>query len=99
MVVKYNPADLQAAGGDAGKLSLARWDRADGKWLVLPTTVNAGASTLTASSDRFGAIAVMAGAKQGTGGGRSGGFLPGPHPAVMFGALAIFATQYLKRRK
>ncbi len=99
MVVKYNPADLQAAGGDAGKLSLARWDRADGKWLVLPTTVNAGASTLTASSDRFGTIAVMAGAKQGTGGGRSGGFLPGPHPAVMFGALAIFATLYLKRRK
>lgn len=99
MVVKYNPADLQAAGGDAAKLSLARWNRADGKWTVLPTTVNAGASTLSASTDRFGTIAVMAGAKQGTGGGKSGGFLPGPHPAVMFGALAIFAAIYLKRRK
>jgi hypothetical protein len=99
MVVKCNPADLQAASGDAGKLSLARWDRADGKWTILPTTVNAGASTLTASTDRFGIIAVMAGAKQGTGGGTSGGFLPGPHPAVIFGALAIFAAVYLKRRK
>jgi len=99
MVVKYNPADLQAAGGDAGKLSLARWDRVDGKWTVLPTTVNAGASTLTASTDRFGIIAVMAGAKQGTSGGKSGGFLPGPHPAIMFGALAIFAAVYLKRRR
>jgi len=99
MVVKYNPADLQAAGGDAGKLSLARWDRVDGKWTILPTTVNAGASTLTSSTDRFGTIAVMAGAKQGTSGGKSGGFLPGPHPAIMFGALAIFAAVYLKRRR
>ena len=41
IVVKYNPADLQAAGGDAATLSLARWDRADVKWILLPTTVDA----------------------------------------------------------
>jgi hypothetical protein len=95
MVVKYNPTDLQAAGEDAAKLSLARWDRAEGKWTMLPTTVNTGATTLTAATDRFGIMAVMTGGKQGTG----GGFLPGPDPALIFGALAIFTVLYLKRRK
>jgi hypothetical protein len=94
MVVKYTPTDLQAAGGDDAKLSLARWDRADGKWTMLPTTVDAGAMILTATTDRFGIIAVMAGGKQGSG----GGFLPGPHPVLIFVALAIFAILYLKKR-
>jgi len=96
MVVKYNPSDLQSAGGDAGKLSLARWDRADGKWTILPTTVNTGSMTLTSSTDRFGIIAVMAGGKPGTG---KGSIIPGPHPALIFAALAIFAALYLRKRK
>jgi hypothetical protein len=97
IVVKYNPADLQAAGGDASTLSLARWDRADVKWILLPTTVDAAAMTLTAATDRFGVMAVMGHGEQETAEG--GGFLPGPHPAVLFGALAICAVFYLKRRK
>ncbi len=97
IVVKYNPADLQAAGGDAATLSLARWDRADVKWILLPTTVDAAAMTLTAATDRFGIMAIMGGGEQETGEG--GGLLPGPHPAVLFGALAIGAVFYLKRRK
>jgi hypothetical protein len=97
IVVKYKPADLQAAGGDASTLSLARWDRADVKWILLPTTVDAAAMTLTAATDRFGVMAVMGHGEQETAEG--GGFLPGPHPAVLFGALAICAVFYLKRRK
>lgn len=95
IVVKYNPADLQAAGGKAEKLSLSRWDRIDGKWVLLPTTVDSGRTTLTATTDRFGIMAVMAGEKSGTG----GSIIPGPHPAVIFGALLIFSIVYLKKGK
>jgi hypothetical protein len=97
IVVRYNPADLHAAGGDATTLSLARWDRADVKWILIPTTVDSVAMTLTATTDRFGIMAVMGGGNQEP--GRGSGFLPGPHPAVLFGALAICAVFYLKRRK
>jgi hypothetical protein len=97
IVVRYNPADLQAAGRDSTTLSLARWDRAGVKWILIPTSVDSGAMTLTATTDRFGIMAIMGGGNQEPGGG--GGFLPGPNIAVLFGALAICAVFYLKRRK
>jgi hypothetical protein len=97
IVVRYNPADLQAAGGDATTLLLARWDRANVKWMLTPATVDPVAMTLTATTDRFGIMAVMGGGNQEP--GRGGGSLPGPHPAVLFGALAICAVFYLKRKK
>jgi hypothetical protein len=103
VVVKFNPADLEAAGGQAGTLSLTRWDRADGRWTLLPTTLNADAMTLTATTDRFGIMAIMGGGEQETGGevtsGGGGSSIPGPHPAALFGALVIFAVLFLKRRK
>jgi len=97
IVVQYSPADLQAAGGDATTLSIARWDRSELKWILIPTTVDKMAMSLTATTDRFGIMAVMGGQVQET--GTSGGLLPGPHPAVLFGALAICAVFYLKKRK
>ena len=36
VVVKYSKADLDAAKGDASKLVLARYDRSDGRWTLLP---------------------------------------------------------------
>jgi hypothetical protein len=95
MVVKYNPADVQAASGNAGTLSLARWDRAEGKWIMLPTTVDSGKMTLATTTDRFGIIAVMAGGEAT----KRGSIIPGPHPAVIFGVLAMFAMHHLKKKK
>jgi hypothetical protein len=59
VTVKYSQADLKAANGDAAKLALARWDRQEGKWTMLPTTLNAGATTLTATTNRFSTWAVV----------------------------------------
>jgi len=60
LVVKYNPADLQAAGEDAGKLALARYDRTYSRWTILPTSVDTNTMTLTVTTDRFSTWAVMA---------------------------------------
>jgi hypothetical protein len=61
IVVKYSDADLAAAGGDASKLVLARYDQSDSsKWTLLQTTVDNNAKTLTATTNRFSIWTVMA---------------------------------------
>jgi len=77
--VKYSDADLSAAGGDASKLVLARYDTPDNKWSLLPTNVNKDTTTLSATTNRFGSWAVMAstgGVPAAAGSQKTGGFLP-----------------------
>jgi hypothetical protein len=60
ITVKYSSSDLNAAGGDATKLVLARYDQNDNAWTLLPTQVNAPATTLSATTNQFSIWAVMA---------------------------------------
>lgn len=64
--VIYSSADLDAAGGDASKLVLSRYDQSDGKWTLLKTNVNKDTMTLTATTNRMSVWAVMASSAQGT---------------------------------
>jgi P pilus assembly chaperone PapD len=70
--VQYSSADLEAAGGDASKLVLARYDEADNTWTILPTTVDKGSLTLTAITNRFSTWAVMASSGGSTAGSPTG---------------------------
>ncbi len=51
---------FRQADGDANKLSLARYDRTDSRWTLVPTSVDTNTMTLTATTDRFSTWAVMA---------------------------------------
>jgi hypothetical protein len=59
VLVKYSSADLDAAGSDVSKLTLARYDDSDNTWTILPTTLDKGALTLSSATNRFGIMAVM----------------------------------------
>jgi hypothetical protein len=74
--VKYSDADLAAAGGDASKLVLARYDQSDSTWTLLKTDVNKDTTTLSATTNRFSTWAVLASSAKGTQtGGQPGDFL------------------------
>jgi P pilus assembly chaperone PapD len=91
VVVKYSSADLEAAGSDVSKLTLARFDESEGKWTIVPTTVDRNALTLTATTNRFSIWVVMA-ANGGTSGGTgSGSNKPGLalDPTLVFAALGL----------
>jgi hypothetical protein len=60
VTVRYNQADLDAAGGNPGKLVLGRFDRIEGHWTILQTVVDQNARTLTATTNRFSIWAVIA---------------------------------------
>jgi len=59
VTVKYTPADLERAEGDASILRLARWDEAQSQWSVLKTKVDREAMTLSTSTNQFSLWAVM----------------------------------------
>ncbi len=59
VTVKYTGADLDRAGGDASKLTLARWDEADNQWAVLDTKIDEAAMTLTTHTNHLSIWAVM----------------------------------------
>lgn len=67
VTVHFTSDDLKAAGGDAGRLTLARWDKPPGVWTPLPTIVDQNTQTLTTSTNRFSLWAVLV-----TGGGAEG---------------------------
>jgi len=106
ITVKYSQADLTAAGNDASKLVLGRYD--SNAWTLLPTTVDTNAMTLTASTNRFstwaviaaqsssGAEAAPAGSARSSGTGKSGfmGLGLGLDPLLIIGAIGfvIIAT-------
>jgi hypothetical protein len=88
VTVRYSDADLKAAGNNAQKLALARYDRSESQWTVLPTTVDAGARTLTATTNRFSTWAVVV-----TGGGTAvAAGQAGPSGIPGFGAIAALAA-------
>jgi hypothetical protein len=101
ITVKYSQADLTAAGNDASKLVLGRYD--SNAWTLLPTTVDKNAMTLTASTNRFstwaviaaqsspGAGAAPAGSAGNSGTGKSGfmGLGLGLDPLLIIGAIGI----------
>ena len=58
--VRYTQADLQTAESDASKLVLARWDESSDTWVILRTSVDKQATTLTAVTNQLGTWAVMA---------------------------------------
>jgi hypothetical protein len=88
VVVKYSSADLEAAGSDVSKLTLARYDESDNKWTIVPTTVDRNALTLTATTNRFSIWAVMV-----TSGGSSGSTSSGSgKPGLALDATLVFAA-------
>jgi hypothetical protein len=61
VTVNYTAADLDKAGGDASRLRLARWDEGTNQWILLKTSVDTGAMTLSASSNQMSIGAVVVG--------------------------------------
>jgi hypothetical protein len=59
VTVKYSDADLNKAEGNASKLVLARWDEVDNQWTILDTTLDKGARSLTANTNRFSIWAIL----------------------------------------
>jgi len=57
--VMYSADDLAAAGGDASQLKLSYFDAAQGAWVILPTQVDTGSTTLTATTNHLSVWAVM----------------------------------------
>jgi hypothetical protein len=90
LIVQYNPADVQAANGDASKLSLARYDRTDSRWTLVPTSVDTNTMTLTATTDRFSTWAVMAIDDGGMAVPKNkSAFSLGPDPLLICGFIAL----------
>jgi hypothetical protein len=110
VLVKYSSADLDAAGSDVSKLTLARYDDSDNKWTILPTTLDKGALTLSSATNRFGIMAVMVssggntqGGTQGSASSTTGGSKPGIglDTSIVFialGLLIVFAGIYRSRK-
>jgi hypothetical protein len=74
--VTYSADDLAAAGGDATLLKLSYYDPARGAWVILPTQVNTGSTTLTTTTNHLSVWAVMVSSSA------TGGTAPGPAPAA-----------------
>ena len=85
ITVRYTQGDLDAAGGDASRLVLARWDEGDTTWTIMPTTVDTKALTLTVTTNRLSTWAVMVPAGPGP---VKTTYAPGPGPLVVCGMLA-----------
>jgi hypothetical protein len=103
LIVKYTSVDLEAARSDVSKLVLARYDDADSKWTVLPTTLDKSALTLSTATNRLGTLGIMVssggntqGSTQGSAQGSvgstaAGGSKPGIglDSTIVFGALGL----------
>jgi methionine-rich copper-binding protein CopC len=66
--VTYSADDLAAAGGDASQLKLSYFDAAQNTWVILPTQVNTGSTTLTTTTNHLSIWAVMVSSSTTTGG-------------------------------
>jgi hypothetical protein len=111
LIVKYTSADLEAARSDVSKLVLARYDDADNKWTILPTTLDKSALTLSTVTNRFGTWGIMVssgGNTQGSTQGSAvstaaGGSKPGIglDPTIVFvalGLMIVFVGIYRSRK-
>jgi hypothetical protein len=102
IVIKYTPDDLKAAGGDASKLYIARYEAGDRKWTLLSTTTDTGAKTITATTDRLGTFEVM-GAQQALSTGAATPQptkppAPGAFATVLAACAAFFLLSHGRRR-
>lgn len=57
--VSYSADDLSAAGGDPSQMKLAYYDTANNAWVILPTKVDSGSSTLTTTTNHLGVWTIM----------------------------------------
>jgi hypothetical protein len=57
--VHYSADDLAVAGGDASQLKLSYYDAAKDTWVILPTQLDSGSTTLTATTNHLSVWAVM----------------------------------------
>jgi hypothetical protein len=102
ITVKYAAGDLAAAGGNAQKLALARYDRGGTGWTLLPTTTDANAKTLTAATNRFSTWAVLASDTAAASAGQPAGsttYSPGPGPLLICGVLGFALLAWGSRRR
>lgn len=93
--VRYTEADLTAAGGNASKLKLARWDDGTG-WTVLKTNVDTGLSTLSATSNQMSIWVVAVGSPASSG---ISWTVIGIIIAVVIIVAAIIVVLFMTRRK
>lgn len=77
--------------GHADIRILARYDRAEDRWTLLPTLVDKNAMTLTTSTNRFSIWVVMAAEKVPSAAQTAAGSSiqsPGPEPLLICGLIA-----------
>ncbi|WP_292368852.1 hypothetical protein [Methanoregula sp. UBA64] len=75
VTVTYSADDLTGAGGDTSKLKLSYYDAAQNAWVILPTQVDAGKTTLTTTTNHLSVWAVMI--SSSTTGSATSGSTPG----------------------
>jgi hypothetical protein len=95
VLVKYSSADLDAAGSDVSKLTLARYDDSDNTWTILPTTLDKGALTLSSATNRFGVMAVMVSSGGNTQGSTQGSTVStavGSKPGIGLDTSIVFVA-------
>jgi hypothetical protein len=96
VTVTYSTDDLAAAGGDTSKLKLSYFDAVQNAWVILPTQVDEGKTTLTTTTNHLSVWAVMI--SSSTTGGTASGTVPAtstttksPLPVVAILAALIIA--------
>jgi len=93
VTVKYLPADLERAEGEAARLKLARWDMADGRWTVLKTNLDRDAMTVSANTNQLSIWAIMVGSPARVNWALIGGVAAG---IIVLGLLVYFLA--IRRR-
>lgn len=99
VVVKYTADDLKAADGDPSRLSLARWDAEKSRWTLLPTAVDTGQRTLTATTNRLGIMEVLGSPQTPPGAAATAGRIPGPDAIATVSVASAAAILFLGRRR
>jgi len=102
--VTYSAEDLAAAGGDTTKLKLAYYDAAQNAWVILPTKVNSGSTSMTTTTNHLSVWAVLV--SSSTSGGTPSGAArasatQSPVPLTLILAsliIAVIAAGYRARK-
>jgi hypothetical protein len=98
LAVRYTPADLAEADGNAARLRLARWDEANAAWRVLKTAVDEGTMALSASSNQMSIWAVVVAAPGAAGAGWVTPAAIAAGAAVLALAGAVFLSGRRRRK-
>jgi hypothetical protein len=87
VTVRYLPADLDIAEGEAARLKLARWSEAEGRWTVLKTRLDQEAVTIGTTTNQLSLWAVMVAPAASVNRALAGGLAVG---GVFLGLLVYF---------